>query len=301
MRTLVFITALVGCSGFCPAQVIFQVPGFAPETAQISPAEQKQIFQSFCPGSEFIGEESGCHGCPAQASGGNEDLLLTSFLRGHFLNPDSDDLLVQTHNCESHVSLFGGEAIFSKGPAGWVVTRKYHPGPSGYCRIVRNRAGLDGVLCWQEDSHYDSHEGWLSFSYKDGSDREDTEEKPPLLEIFDNMNGICSEANQGLEPIAVQTNILKLSLARAASGRLILSVRARCRRGRMGPGGEAACKAPDLEPFALIRPAAAWRVFNFVYYFDGRTFRLMPSTKAEAHAFSSCSEDPRRSKVARYR
>jgi hypothetical protein len=81
-----------------------------------------------CPGHELIGEESGCDVCPEgslNAGDAKDRLIIESALVGHFLGPDSDDLLVGTFGCEPHVATLHGSALFSRYSGVWSIGRKY--------------------------------------------------------------------------------------------------------------------------------------------------------------------------------
>lgn len=282
-----FLLVLLLTSGVrCLAQDRFALPGFRSESATVDPAELKEMLQNLCPGQEFIGKESGCHVCPQETgwAGQADGLTVASVLRGHFLGADSDDVLLQTSGCEPHVTLFGGDVVFSRSPTGWRIGRGYHPGPAGYCRPVKSSSGLDGLLCWQEDGHFDGISGGLYFHYETNRDG-----RVQLMGASDNGFSACFAVERGSPVIIVQTKIEKMALQQDSGGELSLVIRANCRRGPLSQQAEAACRR-DLN--AEVGPEQPFRTFQMVYRFDGQTFSLTPSSEADAHEYGACAAFP---------
>jgi hypothetical protein len=253
----------------------------------VEPAELKEMLGILCPGQEFVGKESGCRICPKETGRNGEErgFTVVSVLRGHFLGADSDDVLLQTSGCEPHVALFGGDVVFSRSPAGWRIGREYHPGPAGYCRPVKSDSGLDGLLCWQEDGHFDGISGGLYFHYETNRDR-----RVQLMGASDNTGTACpAPEERGSPVIIVQTKIEKLTLQQGSGGELSLIVRANCRRGPLSQRAEAACRR---DPNAEVGPEQPFGTYQMVYRFDGQTFSLTPSSEAEAREYQACVAFP---------
>jgi hypothetical protein len=107
---------------------------------------------------------------------------------GHFLSPDSDDLLVGAYGCEPHVWTGRGSVVFSRRSGVWSISRKYHSGIVGHCRKIRNRSGLDGLLCIVEDRYFTTSVGSLYFYYADKNEDSLDQE---LLQLYDNLDEAC--------------------------------------------------------------------------------------------------------------
>jgi hypothetical protein len=189
-------------------------------------------------------------------------------------------VLLQTDGCEPHATL----VVFSRSSAGWRIGREYHPGPAGYCRPLKSDSGFDGLLCWQEDGHFNGIAGGLYFYYETNRDT-----RVNLLDARDNIFGACLAVERGSPVIIVQTKIEKLALQQDSGGGLSLVICANCRRGPLSQQAEAACRR-DLT--ADVGPEQPFRTYQMVYRFDGQTFSLTPSSEAEAREYQACVASP---------
>jgi hypothetical protein len=102
-------------------------PPFRSDSVELEPVVLKEVLGLLCPGHERIGKESGCDVCPegSSSAGENGDLIVQTALFGHFLAPDSDDLLVGTYGCETHVTSTHGNLVFTRRTGVWSIGRKY--------------------------------------------------------------------------------------------------------------------------------------------------------------------------------
>lgn len=251
---------------------------FQADSAQLQPAELSQILAALCPGKAFIGEKSGCHSCPVGSAefGHHGDLTVESGLRGHFVKRDSEDLLIGTEGCEPHAAGYGGSVLFSRTNGAWRISRKYSPGPIGLCRKVVNRLGTDGLVCYNEDRHFDAREGWLSFTHLL------TDHQAELARWYDNMNSACV----GQKPMAfVQSEIVKVEFVPDERGDLTLIVDQRCRKGRLTRQTPQACERGDLDQAEV---AGSFRSYRVQYRFDGEQFSLMPGSVATKRRLDVC-------------
>lgn len=251
---------------------------FRGDSAELQPAELSQILAALCPDKGFIGEKSACHSCPVGSAGfgHNGDFTVGSGLRGHFVKRDSEDWLIGTEGCEPHAARFGGSVLFSRTNGAWHISRKYSPGPIGLCRKVVNRLGIDGLVCYNDDRHFNAREGWLSFRYVFA------DHEAELARWYDNMNSACV----GQKPLAfVQSEIVKAEFGHDERGDPTLIVDQRCRKGSLARQTPQACERGDLDQAEVAGPFRSYRV---EYRFDGEQFSLIPSSVATKRELDVC-------------
>jgi hypothetical protein len=257
---------LLGLCVPCAAQL--NVPPFQPDFTQLAPADLREVLDLLCPG-----QENGCRVCPqaTKAAGAGTDGSVESALRGHFLKPDSDDLLVTLAGC--------GASLLTHSASGWFVNHAEGL-PHGQCRKIARRDGRDGLVCYAASSTNDREDARLAF-YVVG------EQPAELLGALDNTGGAC-DAPKGL---VVQSAIQEVKFTPATKGKLTLTISARCRRGPLSAQSRQACaRGPGFEN---IGPAAAFRTFRMTYSFDGEAFSLAPASRASKHAYDVCSAELR--------
>jgi hypothetical protein len=227
-------------------------------------------------------------------------LVVETALFGHFLGPDSDDLLVGSLGSESHAASAHGNVVFSRRAGVWSIGRKYWPGAIGQCRKIRNRRGLDGLLCMSEDQWGGDKRGWLSFGYVGTGDflNDDIvsvkdDDSGGLLRLVDNLGEACFSLYGSDRPhrriIAIEAKIASLRLSPVVRGRFRMTILAQCRRGRLTPQAERVCKE-DGDPGQTPPLANSMRRFRIEYEFDRRKFSLLPSSKAAATAYRACTD-----------
>ena len=259
------ILILLAC-GPCSAQLT--TPPFAPDSTRLERAELTEVLGLLCPGQEYLGQESGCRVCPASsksaAARGNASIVAA--VRGHFLKPDSDDLLLNLDGC--------GAALFTHSSSGWFVDHAANL-PDGVCRKVAGRAGRDGLVCYAASSTQDRDQARLTFSYLG-------EQPIDLLAALDNTSGACDTPKR----IVVQSAIQEVKFLPASSGKMSLTISARCRRGPLSERSRKACaRGPGFED---IGPATVFRTFRIQYAFNGDTFSLAAASKPAKQAYGTC-------------
>jgi hypothetical protein len=258
----------------CPAQ--WSGPPFVPESAQLSSADIKEMLGLLCPGQEYLGEQSGCHVCPQQsgAPGVRADSSVESAIAGHFLKPDSDDLLLVLYGCSPRAENFRNAFLFTRSTTGWFVSRASGL-PVGRCRKVRSRTGRDALVCFSDASSPDQSTGRLTAGLIGENDVE-------LAKAFDNTGGACNAPNR---PV-IQSAIQQVSFAPGADSKQTLRILARCRRGPLSARSRKSCAAgPGFED---IGPALPFRTFRFDYTFNGEAFSLAPTGRASKQAYDAC-------------
>ncbi len=256
----------------CAAQ--FTQPPFAADNTLFGKAELGEILGLLCPGQEDIGQESGCRVCPASSpkAGARANASIVSALRGHFLKPDSDDLLLDFDFC--------GPALLTHSSSGWFVDHAQGL-PDGACRKVASRGGRDGLVCYEASSTQDHEQAQLTFSYL-------PEQKIDLLAAFDSTGGACDSP----ERVVVQSAIQDVRFVPGGGGKLSISISARCRRGPLNEGSRRAC-ARGAGFLDDIRPAAMFRTFRVDYAFTGDSFSLVAPSRAVKQAYELCAAAPK--------
>ena len=251
----------------CVAQ--FTQPPFAADNTLFGKAELGEILGLLCPGQEVIGQESGCRVCPASSAkaGARANASIVSALRGHFLKPDSDDVLLDLDAC--------GPALLTHSSSGWFVDHAQGL-PDGACRKVASRGGRDGLVCYETSSTPDREQARLTFSYL-------PEQKIDLLAAFDNTGGACDSPKR----VVVQSAIQGVKFVPGAPGKLSISISARCRRGPLSEGSRRAC-ARGAGFLDDIRPAAMFRTFRVDYAFSGDGFSLAAASRLAKQAYDAC-------------
>jgi hypothetical protein len=263
----------------CSAQ--WSGPPFAPDSAQLSSADLKEVLGLLCPGQEYIGEQNGCHVCPQQtgAAGAKADSSIESAIAGHLLKPESNDLLLVLYGCSPRAGGFRNAFLFTRSTTGWFVGQASGV-PTGRCRKVRNRAGRDALVCFADANSSDQSAGRLTAGYIGEKDLD-------LANVFDNTGGACNAPGR---PV-IQSAIQQVSFVAGADGKLTLRIVARCRRGPLSARSRKVCSAgPGFED---IGPAVLFRTFRFDYTFNGETFSLAPANRAVKQLYDACSAEPK--------
>ena len=253
----------------CTAQLT-QSP-FPADSAQLVRADVAEILGLLCPGQEYSGQESGCRVCPASTkrAGARGEAPIVSAVRGHFLKADSDDLLVDLYGC--------GAVLLAHSSSGWFVERAAEL-PEGACRKVATRGSRDGLVCYESASTPEREDGRLTFAYL-------PEQKSELLAVRDSTGGACDAPKR----LVVQSAIQDVKFIPGASGKMTLTISARCRRGPLSERSRKACeRGPGFED---IGPAVAFRSFRIDYLFDGEKFSLAAASRAVKQAYDSCSAE----------
>ena len=254
-------------------------PPFPPDAAEVSSSDLKEVLGLLCPGQEYIGAQTGCHVCPQPtgAPGAKTDSYIESALAGHFLKPDSDDLLVVLYGCSPRAANFRNAFLFTRSATGWFVSQASGL-PIGRCRKVRSRAGRDALVCFSDANSPEQAAGRLTAGYIGEKELE-------LARVLDNTGGACNAPGA---PV-IQSAIQQVSFIPAAEGKLKLRILARCRRGPLNVRSKKACATgPGFED---IGPALPFRAFRIDYAFNGEAFSLAPATRAAKLAYDSCSAE----------
>ena len=251
----------------------FTRPPFQAEPAQLGRADLSDILGLLCPGQEYIGQESGCHVCPPQlkAASARADATIESAVRGHFLKPESDDLLLVLSEC--------GAVLFTRSKSGWFVSQTDKL-PVGQCRKVPARDGRDGLVCFTVTPSADRQNARLTFGYISGETAE-------LLGAFDNTAGACDAPMR----VVVQSAIQDVKFVPGAEGKLTLRITASCRRGLLSARSLKACASGT--GFEDISPAVPFRTFRVDYGFKGEAFSIAPVSRAVKQAYDACAAEGR--------
>ncbi len=263
----------VACSGQ------WSGPPFPPDAAPLSSGDLKEVLGLLCPGQEYIGEQSGCRVCPQEtgAPGAKTDSSVESAISGHFLKPDSDDLLLILYGCSPRATNFRNAFLFTRSTTGWFVSQASGL-PIGRCRKVRNRAGRDALVCFSDANSPDQATGRLTTGYIGDKELE-------LAKVFDNTGSACNTPGA---PV-IQSAIQQVSFVPGADSKLTLRILARCRRGPLSARSRKACATgPGFED---IGPALAFRTFRIDYAFNGEAFSLTAPSRAAKLAYDACSAE----------
>ncbi|MBV9742675.1 MAG: hypothetical protein JO099_02845 [Acidobacteriia bacterium] len=260
------------------------------ESTKLQASDLKEILHLMCAGTESAAPDIGCRICPEGTTTVGEQgfgLGIQLMLRGHFLGPNSDDLFVETSGCEPHARGYSGTMFFSHVSEGWFVSRGYSSGSPGACRAIRNREGLDGLLCWQEDTHADLMTGALEFHYEGGSNAK--------YDLFTSVTSndrfqICADTGQPdtareakrFEEIDSDITGWKLTSA----GEVSVQITATCRRY------QTACSdAPFYQTAgadAVRTDVPPFRTFQVNYRFDGESFQLDADSRDAKREYDAC-------------
>ena len=263
---------LIFCAIRIPCAAQFTQPPFAADNTLLGKGELEEVLGLLCPGQGYLGQESGCRVCPASGAkaGARANASLLSVMRGHFLKPDSDDLLLDFDLC--------GPALLTHSSSGWFVDREPDL-PDGACRKVLTRGGRNGLVCYEASSAPDHEQARLTFAYL-------SDQKIDLLTAFDNTGGACESPKR----VVVQSAIQDVKFIPGAAGKLSVSISARCRRGPLSDGSRKAC-ARGAGFLDDIRPAALFRSFRVDYVFNGDTFSLATLSRTVKQAYDACASE----------
>ena len=261
----------------CSAQ--WSGPPFAPESAQLSSGDLKEALGLLCPGQDYIGEQSGCHVCPQQtgAPGARTESSIESAIAGHFLKPESDDLLLVLYGCSPRTANFRNAFLFTRAATGWFVSQASGL-PIGRCRKVKSQTGRDALVCFTDAGSADQATGRLTAGYIGDKDLD-------LARVFDNTGGACSVPDR---PV-IQSAIQQVNFVPGTDGKLTLRIVAQCRRGPLSARSRKACATGP--GFENIGPSLPFRTFRFDYTFNGAVFSLAPNSRASKQAYDACSAE----------
>jgi|SRR5271165_4470962 len=254
----------------CRAQ--WTQPPFPPDTAKLERATLAEVLGLSCPGQEYVGQESGCHVCPASSkrAGARGDASIVAAVRGHFLKPDSDDLLLDLNGC--------GPVLLSHSSSGWFADRA-DALPDGPCRKLAGSDGRDGLLCYEAMMTTDREDARLTFWLL-------PDRKNDLAVAFDDTGGACDSPKR----LVVQSAIQDVKFTSVAGGKATVTVTAPCRRGPLSERSRKACaRGPGFED---IGPTAPFRTFRIEYLFSGDAFSLTPPGAAAKRAYDACTAAP---------
>jgi hypothetical protein len=258
----------------CSAQ--WSGPPFPPDATPLNPAEVKELLGLLCPANEYVGQESGCRVCPQAtgAPGAKADSTIESAIRGHFLKPDSDDLLLVLYGCSPRARNFRDAFLFTRSASGWFVN-KASGLPTGRCRKIASRGGRDALVCFADSSSPDQSSAQLTWAYVNHPEVE-------LARALDNTGGACDAPSRAV----VQSAIQQVSFLTGADRKLTVRIVARCRRGPLSPRSRRACTSgPGFED---IGPGLPFRTFRFDYSFDGESLSLTPVGRVSKRAYDAC-------------
>jgi hypothetical protein len=271
---------------------------FVPDSEKLQPNDLKQILGQLCPGQEISGY--GCHVCPQESAtpGGRADSFIESAVRGHFLSPDSDDLVVVLVGCSPHAGLSRNIMLFTRSTDGWFF--KGGGGPMGRCHKIANRRGRDGLFCFIGDAHYGIAQAWLSFAYLTSQKQleglgstTDERSEDELPSVLDNRGWVCLGTRLGEKVEIVESAIERVQFLPGPTGETTVRISATCGRGVLSPQMRKRCQDGALEIDARqIRWTQPPRAFRIDYGFDGEHLSLAPGSRAEKRVFDACSRYP---------
>jgi hypothetical protein len=242
------------------------VAPFQPDSTQLASADLREIFELLCPG-----QERACRVCPAatKLAGAGTDGSVESMIRGHFLKPDSDDLLVTLYGC--------GAALLTHSSSGWFANRVDNL-PDGLCRKLPGKNGRDGLVCFAASSSADHQRARLTFGFV-------PEPKIDVATAIDNTAGACDAPRR----IVVQSAIREVRFTKIPNGKWSVRVLANCRRGPLSPRSAKACR--QGAGFADIGPSTPFRKFEIDYSFDGEALSLAPASRLMKRAYDACTAE----------
>jgi hypothetical protein len=251
-----------------------------PDAAQLGAPDLREMLGLLCPGQAYFGAASGCHVCPQQthAAGMKADASVESAVSGHFLKPDSDDVLMVLYGCAPRAENFRDAILFTRSKSGWFVDPASGL-PTGQCRKVAGRGGRDGLLCFAAASSDERQSAALTFGYVAG------EQRAELLKAFDNTGGACDAPKR----VVVQSAIRDVKLVPGVGGKVTLRIVANCRRGMLSAASLKACGRGA--GFEDIGPAGVFRGFRIDYLFDGGAFSIAAASKPVKQAYDGCSAE----------
>ena len=276
MRAWLLLIFLAACVS---AAAQWAAPPFAPDSAQLSAADLSDLLGLLCPGQESAGAQTGCNVCPPQtkAAGMKTDSSIESAVRGHFLKPDSDDLLLVLYGCAGRADNFRDAILFTRSRSGWFVNQAAGL-PAAPCRKIAGRDGRDGLLCFTASPADDRQSARLTFGWVGSA-------KAELLAAFDNTAGACDAPRR----VVAQSAIREVRLVPLPAGKVTLRITANCRRGLLSAASLKACGRGA--GFEDIGPVGQFRGFRIDYVFDGGSFSLASASKAVKQAYDACSAE----------
>jgi hypothetical protein len=127
------------------------------DSRPVDAADSHAILAAICPDNIVFENDAGrirggCSVCPAGfrfSAGFGRKLVWSAHtaVQGHFLGPESDDVVVAMAGCEPHSHNFGGSVVLTR-RNNKLQKRWYLPGVNtDRCRTVRLRTGRDILLC----------------------------------------------------------------------------------------------------------------------------------------------------------
>jgi hypothetical protein len=110
-----------------------------------------EALKSVCPAQLSIDEKIACRPCPdfTSSPGNTEGATITGALRGHFLSPESDDLLLDTLGCGPAIGP-GGAVLLTLQSGKWKMIRYENGFGMGICHKVALSSGRDLPLCVED-------------------------------------------------------------------------------------------------------------------------------------------------------
>jgi hypothetical protein len=249
-------------------------PPFTPDEVELQPAEALQVLNTLCPGKTRPGKKNGCPPCQPETGRYAEGFTIESAIRGHFLGPHSDDLMVSTKGCEDHADGWGGHVLLTKQQGRWKVGMPYAPWPMGACMKMPHN-GVDGLICFSSDRHGTSAGSGISFEFVG---------KPwvPLAYAYTDVAMCWYDARW---PVFTESEILSLKVLHDVNGTLIIEER--CHSGALNETARNACDR-NAEYDGTDSIAAPFKTYRLKYAFRGDNFVLI-SSESEKRELDACT------------
>ena len=258
----------------------FDQPIFQTDTLNPTQGGAAKLLEAVCPGQFIVGETITCQGGCAKfpwpvdrdAPGGWN---VTGVLHGHFLDKETDDILLGTEGCEDHADQGGGSIL--------IPDRKSpHPKPiyyggliSTHCHKIRATDGRDLLVCETTDGHqsYLSREITLIDVLAPKPHWQST-----IFAAVDSVNA-CGGRYAGTDPpdpVVVRAYIERVVFT--ATG---MTIFARHGSLKLTPAQLANCAHPETFP------PIATQLYKLEFQFDGKTFRVASSSQTALKIFKN--------------
>jgi len=142
---------IFACVGLCWAQPRgAPKPVFPVDTQDPKLAGGAELLEAVCPGRVDVGKEIQCTTeCPEFTGfgGGGPRWNAAGVIRGHFLSPSSDDVVLAMEGCESHGANFGGTILLTRRSQKWRMLWYKAGVPTQQCHKIKRSDRREILIC----------------------------------------------------------------------------------------------------------------------------------------------------------
>ena len=258
------IVALLLFTARCQAGMQVFVPS---DPLHLHHDESKTLLQLICPGHT---EASGCDVCPGGTSfnGGRWDL--SAVIPGHFLSPQSDDMLLGGVGCEDHADLNGGSFLFTRSGNKWKLVNYAPARIAGDCKKVKSSDERDLLICRWSDQHFGIRDEFL-YLLDPAVSNSDARKLNIFFNVSDSLHA-CTTINENGREVVESGKIVGVTFAKTSGVASVpLLIDADLGKAFLSEASLRDCAEHSKPGEELLQPRIRTVRQRFEFVFDGKS------------------------------